>query len=55
MWGHLSIADVGVRQFVRNIAEGTQFGPNFADGYRAQLVIDAAFSSYREGRRVEIP
>lgn len=54
LWGHLAFTDTGVRQFVRNIADGTQLGPNFADGYRAQLVIDAAFTSYREGRRVSI-
>jgi predicted dehydrogenase len=55
MWGHLRTTDVGARQFVRNVAEGTQDGPNFSDGYLAQRVIDAAFTSHREGRRVEIP
>lgn len=54
MWGHLPSSDVGVRQFVRNIAEGTQDGPNFYDGLLAQLVIDAAFTSHNEGRRVSI-
>ena len=54
MWGHLKVEDVGVRQFARNIAEGVSYGPTFHDGYLAQLVIDAAFISDREGRRVSI-
>ncbi|MEN9751742.1 MAG: hypothetical protein RLZZ600_789, partial [Actinomycetota bacterium] len=54
LWGHLKIADVGVRQFVRNVAEGTSEGPNFYDGLLAQLVIDAAFESNREGVLVTI-
>lgn len=54
LWGHLAVTDSGVRQFVRNIADGVQTGPDFTDGYLAQLVIDAAFISDREGRRVSI-
>lgn len=54
LWGHLAVEDVGVRQFVRNISEGVNVGPTFRDGYLAQLVIDAAFTSQREGRRVSI-
>ncbi len=54
MWGHLLVEDVGVRQFVRNIVERTSYGPSVFDGYLAQLVIDAAFTSNHEGRRVDV-
>jgi predicted dehydrogenase len=54
LWGHLMSHCVGARQFVRNVREGSQSGPDFTDGHRAQLVIDAAFESHREGRRVSI-
>jgi predicted dehydrogenase len=54
MWAHLATQDLGARQFVTNVALSRQIGPNFADGYSAQLVIDAAFIADREGRRVSI-
>lgn len=54
LWGHLSSQSVGARQFVRNVREGSQSGPDFTDGHRAQRVIDAAFESDREGRRVDV-
>jgi predicted dehydrogenase len=54
MWGHLRTTDTGVRQFVKNVAQGTQDGPNFYDGLLAQLVIDAAFESARQGKRILI-
>jgi predicted dehydrogenase len=54
MWGHLRTTDTGVRQFVKNVAHRTQAGPNFFDGLLTQLVIDVAFESHREGRRVSI-
>jgi predicted dehydrogenase len=54
LWGHLMSHPVGARQFVSNVREGNQSGPDFIDGHRAQLVIDAAFESHSEGRRVSI-
>lgn len=54
LWGHLTSHSVGAREFVRNVREGIQSGPDFADGHRAQLVIDAAFESARTGHRIAI-
>jgi predicted dehydrogenase len=54
LWGHLMSQQLGAREFVANVRHGVQSGPNFADGHRAQLVIDAAFESHRTGRRVSI-
>lgn len=54
MHEHLGSETVGVRQFVENVAIGRQSGPNFNDGYKAQLVIDAAFESVTSGKRITL-
>jgi len=54
LWGHLASQQLGAREFVANVRHGVQTGPDFVDGHRAQLVIDAAFESHRAGRRVAI-
>ena len=54
LWGHLTRQSLGARQFVASVRSGEQQGPDFADGFRAQLVIDAAFVSAREGARISI-
>lgn len=41
--------------FVASIVEDYQAEPSFADGLRAQEVIDAAITSHGEGRRVLLP
>ena len=43
-----------LRDFERGILEGTSPSPNFHDGLRAQLLLDAARESARTGRVVEI-
>lgn len=43
-----------LREFERGIAEGTSPSPNFEDGLRAQLILDAARESARTGRVVEV-
>ena len=43
-----------LREFERGIAEGTSPSPNFEDGLRAQLILDAARESARTGRVVEL-
>ncbi len=55
LWGHLAEQPLGVRQFARNVRRGEHGSPDFTDGHRAQLVIDAAFESHRSGRRVDVP
>lgn len=54
MWSHLATENIGVREFVENVALGRQQGPNFRDGYAAQVVVDAAFESSRTGRRIAL-
>ena len=44
-----------LREFRRGITEGTSPAPNFADGYRCQLVLDAIRESSQTGRWVEVP
>ena len=44
-----------LREFRRGITEGTSLAPNFADGYRCQLVLDAIRESSQPGRWVEVP
>jgi predicted dehydrogenase len=43
------------RLFVASILEDHQAEPSFADGLRAQEIIDAAIASHSEGRRVLLP
>lgn len=45
---------VGARGFGRAIRDGTKPSPDFADGVRAQAVVDAALRSNRERRWVEV-
>ncbi len=54
MWSHLGQQTIGVREFVENVALGRQAGPDFYDGYAAQLVVDAAFESNRTGKRITL-
>ena len=54
MWSNLGTQTVGVREFVENVALGRQQGPDFRDGYAAQVVVDAAFESHRTGRRIAL-
>lgn len=54
MWSHLSTENIGVREFVENVALGRQQGPNFRDGYLAQLVVDAALKSADTGTRITL-
>ena len=44
-----------LRDFERGIVEGTSPSPNFFDGLRTQLVLDAARESARTGRVVDVP
>ena len=44
-----------LRDFERGIVEGTSPSPNFFDGLRTQLVLDAARESARTGRVVAVP
>jgi predicted dehydrogenase len=44
-----------VREFLRGVREGGSPSPSFEDGYRLQLVLDAAVESADTGRRVSIP
>lgn len=54
MWSHLETETVGVREFVENVALGRQKGPDFRDGYLAQLVVDAALKSADTGSRITL-
>jgi predicted dehydrogenase len=54
MWSNLGTQTVGVREFVENVALGRQQGPDFRDGFAAQVVVDAAFESHRAGRRIAL-
>lgn len=45
---------VGARGFVRAIRDGTKPSPDFADGVRAQEVVDAALRSHAERRWVDV-
>lgn len=49
-----SKANVGARLFTATIAGGRHEGPSFFDGAKVQDVIDAAFRSDHEGRRVTL-
>jgi len=62
-WGDVSRTDpfevftkqsAGARQFVDSILDNRPAGPSFYDGYKAQLVIDAALESSRTGQAVAI-
>ena len=54
MWSHLATETIGAREFVENVSLGRQQGPDFRDGYAAQVVIDAAFESDRSGKRITL-
>ncbi|MEN9992915.1 MAG: hypothetical protein RLY83_485, partial [Actinomycetota bacterium] len=54
MWSHLGTETVGVREFVENVALSRQQGPDFRDGYLAQLVVDAALESSRTYKRITL-
>jgi predicted dehydrogenase len=54
MWSHLGHQTVGVREFVENVALGRQQGPDFRDGFTAQVVVDAAFESHLTGQRIAL-
>jgi predicted dehydrogenase len=54
MWSHLSTETVGVREFVENVALKRQQGPDFRDGYLAQLVVDAALESAATHKRIAL-
>ena len=54
MWSNLGTQTIGVREFVENVALGRQQGPDFRDGFAAQVVVDAAFESHRTGRRIAL-
>ncbi len=51
----ISAQPVGPRLFVDSILSGQPGSPTFYDGYRAQLVIDAALESHRLGQWVTVP
>ncbi|MFM2024785.1 MAG: hypothetical protein RLZZ56_798 [Actinomycetota bacterium] len=54
MWSHLGTETVGVREFVENVALERQAGPDFRDGYLAQVVADAALESSRAYKRITL-
>lgn len=54
MWSQLREETVGVRQFVENVALRKQVGPDFRDGYLAQLVVDAALESAATHQRITL-
>lgn len=54
MWSHLGTEPIGVREFVENVALGRQQGPDFRDGYLAQVVVDAALESSRAYKRITL-
>lgn len=54
MWSHLSSETIGVREFVENVSLSRQQGPDFRDGYLAQLVVDAALDSSRAYKRITL-
>ena len=54
MWSQLASETVGVREFVENVALGRQAGPDFRDGYLAQVVVDAALESSRTYKRITL-
>jgi UDP-N-acetylglucosamine 3-dehydrogenase len=54
MWVQLREETVGVRQFVENVALRKQEGPDFRDGYLAQLVVDAALESAAAKQRITL-
>lgn len=54
MWSQLGSETVGVREFVENVALGRQQGPDFRDGYKAQLVVDAALKSSLTYKRITL-
>ena len=45
---------VGCRLFIDCIRAGRQVVPSFADGHKAQRVIETAFASASQGRRLSI-
>lgn len=44
----------GCRLFIDAIRAGRQIVPSFADGYKAQRVIETAFASHHQGRRLSV-
>ncbi len=54
LWSHLGSETVGVREFVENVALKRQQGPDFRDGYLAQVVVDAALESSATHQRITL-
>ena len=54
MWAQLGTETIGVREFVENVALKRQQGPDFRDGYAAQLVVDAALESSATHQRITL-
>ena len=54
MWAQLGTETIGVREFVENVALKRQQGPDFRDGYAAQIVIDAALESAATHQRITL-
>jgi len=52
-WEHTFIHEIG--DFLTAVANGSEVHPDFEDGLRCQLVLDAIEASAREGRWVEVP
>lgn len=54
MWAQLGLETIGVREFVENVALKRQQGPDFRDGYAAQVVVDAALESSATHQRITL-
>jgi predicted dehydrogenase len=54
MWAQLGTDTIGVREFVENVALKRQQGPDFRDGYAAQVAIDAALESSTTHQRITL-
>lgn len=54
MWAQLGTETIGVREFVENVALKRQQGPDFRDGYAAQVVVDAALESSATHQRITL-
>lgn len=52
-WEHTFIHEIG--DFLTAVANGSEVHPDFEDGLRCRLVLDAIEASAREGRWVEVP
>jgi len=52
-WEHTFIHEIG--DFLTAVANGSEVRPDFEDGLRCQLVLDAIEASARERRWIEIP